>query len=56
MSTQRDDKILVHVASPLKAVVEELARAEGRSVSNYVRNWLIAHCEQRLAERSDQAA
>jgi hypothetical protein len=57
MNTQRDDKILVHVATPLKAGVEALAHAEGRSVSDYVRRLLIDHVAQRVAgEQSPQKA
>jgi uncharacterized protein (DUF1778 family) len=43
MKTQRDDKILVHVASALKAEVQAAADAEGRSLSDFVRRLLIRH-------------
>jgi hypothetical protein len=43
MNTQRDTKILVHVAAPLKAKVDAAAAAEGRSTSDFVRRLLIQH-------------
>ena len=43
MDTQRDDKILVWCAPALKAEVNAAARAEGRSMSDFVRRLLIAH-------------
>jgi hypothetical protein len=55
MNTLRDDKILVHVAVPLKANVEALAQAEGRSVSDYVRRILIDHTAQRVVDRMEKA-
>ena len=56
MKTQRDDKILVHVAAPLKAQVEALAAAEGRSVSDWCRRLLIETATQCVLERSHVAA
>jgi hypothetical protein len=53
---QRGDKILVHVASPLKAQVEALAKAEGRSVSDYVRRLLLDVVTRRVAKRGEVAA
>jgi Ribbon-helix-helix protein, copG family len=56
MKTQRDDKILVHVAPALKATVEVLAEAEGRSVSDYVRRLLLDHAADRFTEPAAEAA
>jgi hypothetical protein len=52
MNTQRDAKILVHVAMPLKAEVDAAAAAEGRSTSDFVRRMLIDFADRRLAARA----
>jgi hypothetical protein len=53
MSKQRDDKILVHVAGPLKVAVTALAETDGRSVSDYVRRLLIDHVQDRALNLSE---
>lgn len=44
----RDAQVLVHVAAPLKMAIEALAKAEGRTVSNYVGRLLIEHAASRI--------
>jgi hypothetical protein len=49
---KQSEQLLIHVAPPLKKTVAELAAADGRSISDYVRRLVIDVVTQRVVERS----
>jgi uncharacterized protein (DUF1778 family) len=55
MNTQRDTKILVHVASTLKSEIDAAAEAEGRSTSDFVRRKLIEIIVERFTAADEKA-
>jgi hypothetical protein len=51
---QRDTKILIHIAGPLKATTEAFAEAEGMSTSAYVRRLLVDHAVRRVVDEDQR--
>jgi hypothetical protein len=52
---QRDTKILIHIAGPLKATTEAFAEAEGMSTSAYVRRLLVDHAVRRVVDEDQRS-
>jgi hypothetical protein len=48
---QRSEQLLIHVAPPLKQQVAELAAADGRTISAYLRRLVIEAVTARVVER-----
>jgi hypothetical protein len=53
--TNRDERIVIRVAAPLRSELELEADNDGRPLAALVRLLLINHAEQRMAERGEAA-
>lgn len=49
---RNDDQVCLRLAGPLRAVLEAEAAERGRSLSNLIRQVLVAHSAKRITERT----
>jgi uncharacterized protein (DUF1778 family) len=54
--TDRDEKITVRIAEPLRAELEAAAGAEGRTLSDVARRALVEFASRRIVDREKKAA
>jgi hypothetical protein len=52
MAKRNDNQVCLRLAGPLRSVLEAEAAERGRSLSNLIRQVLVAHSAKRINERA----